>query len=59
MFDIYYQKNKNSVLFKTFKENQLDNIQNYIPLYTKFFNLQPNNHQSINGVRPSNLSQTK
>ena len=48
MFDIYYQKNNNSVLFKTFKENQLDNIQNYIPLYTKFFNLQPNNHQSIN-----------
>ena len=48
MFNIYYQKNNNSVLFKTFRENQLDNIQNYIPLYTKFFNLQSGNYQSIN-----------
>ena len=48
MFNIYYQKNNNSVLFKTFKENGLDSIQNYIPLYRKFFNLQAGNYQSIN-----------
>ena len=48
MFDIYYQKNNNSVLFKTFEEIQLDKIQNYIPLYTRFFNLQSGNYQSIN-----------
>ena len=48
MFQIYYQKNNNSALFKTFTENGLEHIQNYIPLYTNFFNLQLTNYQSIN-----------
>lgn len=48
MFELFYQKNDNSALFTTFKENGMNHIQNYIPLYKKFFNLQPKNYQSIN-----------
>ena len=48
MFSIYYQKNNNSVLFETFNKNNLVDIQNYIPLYQRFFNLQPSNYQKIN-----------
>ncbi len=48
MFQLYYKKNNNTVLFQTFKENHMDRIQNYIPLYNNFFNLQPGNYQCIN-----------
>jgi len=48
MFSIFYQKNNNSVLFETFNKNNLVDIQNYIPLYQRFFNLQPSNYQKIN-----------
>ena len=48
MFNIYYKKNNNKALFKEFKNIGIDNIQNYIPLYRHFFNLQENNYQNIN-----------
>lgn len=48
MFQFYYQKNDNTVLFDTFKRNGMSNIQNYVPLYKQFFNLQPKNYQTIN-----------
>lgn len=48
MFNIYYKKNNNKVLFKEFKNVGIKNIQNYIPIYKHFFNLQENNYQNIN-----------
>ena len=48
MFQIYYKKNDNTALFKEFDVNNIKSIQNYIPLYGKFFNLQEKNYQSIN-----------
>ena len=48
MFNIYYKKNNNKVLFKEFKNVDIENIQNYIPIYKHFFNLQENNYQNIN-----------
>jgi hypothetical protein len=48
-FQIHYQKNDNETLFKTFeKELQVYNIQNYIPLYTRYFNLNESNYEKIN-----------
>ena len=44
-FQIHYQKNDNETLFETFeKELQVYNIQNYIPLYTRYFNLNESNY---------------
>lgn len=48
MFNIYYKKNNNKALFKEFKNVGIKNIQNYIPIYKHFFNLQENNYQNIN-----------
>ena len=48
---INYKKNNNLELFSKFNnENMVDvsNIQNYIPLYNLFFNLNENNYNSIN-----------
>ena len=56
MFQIYYKKNDNSALFKEFGDNHLKNIQNYIPLYKKFFNLQEGNYQSINLNQPFHIT---
>ena len=48
-FQIHYQKNDNETLFKTFeKELSVYNIQNYIPLYTRYFKLNENNSNKIN-----------
>ena len=48
-FQINYQKNDNETLFKTFeKELNVYNIQNYIPLYTRYFKLNENNSNKIN-----------
>ena len=48
-FQIHYQKNDNETLFETFeKELQVYNIQNYIPLYTRYFNLNESNYEKIN-----------
>ena len=48
---IDYQKRKNTNLFiklQTNKHTHLTNIQNYIPLYERFFSLNSTNYNSIN-----------
>ena len=49
--EINYRKNKNSELFQQMQDNNflgLENIQNYIPIYERFFNLNEKNYNSIN-----------
>ena len=51
MISINYQKRKNTELFKLFEEENLLSLsktQNFIPIYTKFFNLNDTNYNSIN-----------
>lgn len=49
MFTLYYEKNKNTELFKSSKEVvNIEAIQNYIPIYKKFFSLNEENFNSIN-----------
>jgi hypothetical protein len=51
MITINYQKRKNAELFKRFEETDtlfLSKTQNYIPIYTRFFNLNETNYNSIN-----------
>ena len=49
MFELSYEKNKNSELFKTTKSIvNVDKIQNFIPLYKKFFSLNQDNYNLIN-----------
>jgi len=49
-----YQKRKNQELFSTFeKELELYNIQNYIPIYDRFFNLSEKNYNDINLNHPT------
>ena len=51
MMKINYQKRKNSDLFKKFEDPRclfLSKTQNYIPIYTRFFNLNETNYNSIN-----------
>lgn len=44
-----YKKNKNGELFKQFQQYlKVDKVQNYIPLYTRFFKLNDTNWNSIN-----------
>ena len=51
MINVNYQKRKNVELFKSLeKENTLNlsKIQNYIPIYNRFFTLNETNYNSIN-----------
>lgn len=51
MITINYQKRKNSELFKRIEEPNslfLSETQNYIPIYSRFFNLNETNYNSIN-----------
>lgn len=51
MITVNYQKRKNSTLFSKFQSNQntlLENVQNYIPIYERFFSLNSTNYNSIN-----------
>jgi len=51
MINIDYRKRKNFELFKRFEEPTLLNLsktQNYIPIYTRFFNLNETNYNNIN-----------
>lgn len=51
MININYQKRSNNELFKNFenKDNfNLSKIQNYIPIYKKFFSLNKTNYNNIN-----------
>ena len=49
--EINYRKNKNYELFEQMQDPNLlgiENIQNYIPIYERFFNLNEKNYNSIN-----------
>jgi hypothetical protein len=51
MITINYQKRKNAELFKRIEEPDslfLSKTQNYIPIYSRFFNLNETNYNSIN-----------
>ena len=48
MFDLFYKKNNNSSLFGYLEKNGFSAIQNYNPLYSRFFNLDENNYNNIN-----------
>ena len=48
---INYEKRKNSELFKSFQEKKnfsFSSLQNYSPIFNKFFSLTPSNYNSIN-----------
>lgn len=48
---INYHKNNNNNIFKFFKNNKyinIENMQNYIPIYSTFFSLNDTNFNSIN-----------
>ena len=49
--EINYEKRKNTELFQTFKQKKftfLSNVQNYLPIYNKFFKLNETNFNSVN-----------
>jgi hypothetical protein len=51
MISINYQKRKNTELFKRFEDQDslfLSKTQNYIPIYSRFFNLNDTNYNNIN-----------
>ena len=48
MFDLYYNKNNNTILFEYLEKNGFSDIQNYIPLYSSFFSLDETNYNNIN-----------
>jgi hypothetical protein len=49
-FSLYYRKNKNEELFQSLEKSNLglEKLQNYVPLYEKFFSLNSTNFNSIN-----------
>ena len=56
--EINYKKNKNTELFEQMENEELcylENPQNYIPIYNKFFNLSETNYNSINLNNQYNL----
>jgi len=48
MFSIYYNKNNNSKLFEYLEKNDFQKVQNFVPLYLNYFNLDDKNYNSIN-----------
>lgn len=49
MFVVSYKKNNNNILFSKIKEEcEFSQIQNYIPLYQKFFSLTDKTYNNIN-----------
>lgn len=51
MIDVNYQKRKNLDLFKSLEKSEVMNlskIQNYIPIYNRFFTLNDTNYNNIN-----------
>tara|TARA_B110000046_G_scaffold139137_1_gene145496 strand:+ start:1432 stop:3078 length:1647 start_codon:yes stop_codon:yes gene_type:complete len=56
MFELYYKKSENGALFKMFEDNNLVKIQNYIPIYKRFFDLNDANYKSLNLNQPFNIT---
>ena len=59
MLNVHYQKRKNVDLFKCLENPNslfLSNLQNYIPIYTKFFSLNETNYNNINLNHPWYIS---
>ena len=51
MFELSYKKNDNKLLFESIEkvsDKCINNIQNYIPIYNKFFNVRQNNWNKFN-----------
>ena len=48
MFSLYYRKNNNSKLFGQLENTGFSSVQNYIPIYSEFFELNETNHSLIN-----------
>ena len=48
MFSIYYNKNNNSKLFEHLEKHHFEKVQNFVPLYLNYFNLDEKNYNSIN-----------
>ena len=58
MFSLFYQKNNNDSLFKQYEELvKIKNIQNYIPLYDKYFSLNSENFKNVNLNHKFHISQ--
>ncbi len=49
-FELMYYKNKHPLLFETLENAKtgLHNLQNYVPVYQRFFSLSDSNHNAIN-----------
>ena len=59
---IYYKKNNNSKLFSYFNdlsENKIKNMQNFVPIYSRFFSLNTNNYNAINLNHTHNIHSIK
>ena len=59
---VNYQKRKNINLFNKFQSNpniSLSNVQNYRPIYDRFFSLNNTNYNSINLNHMWNISDIK
>ena len=59
---VNYQKRKNINLFNKFQSNtniSLSNVQNYVPIYERFFSLNNTNYNSINLNHMWNISDIK
>ncbi len=48
MFSIYYNKNNNSKLFEYLEKNDFQKVQNFVPLYLNYFNLDEKKYNTIN-----------
>ncbi len=56
MFSIYYNKNNNSKLFEHLEKNDFQKVQNFVPLYLNYFNLDDKNYNSINLNQKYNIN---
>jgi hypothetical protein len=59
---VSYEKRKNAELFKTLERNDglfLSNIQNYCPIYSRFFLLNETNYKSVNLNNISYITEVK
>ena len=45
---VNYQKRKNAELFENLEKLDMENVQNYVPIYKRFFSLNDTNYNGIN-----------